>query len=85
MLMYESLLKADLKHYSAEGSTWQITKALAGVNSLQFDCCSPPYQDVVFTITLQRLSAFDAKVAIAPAIGTWTKLDCTRLDLVTYK
>ena len=61
--------KADLKHYSSEGSAWRITKASAGVNSLQFDCCSPPYQDVVFTVTLQRLSAFDAKIAIGPATG----------------
>jgi len=70
--------EADLKHYSAEGSAWQITKASAGVNSLQFDCCSPPYQDVVFTVTMQRLSAFDAKVAIAPATAVWL------LVLVTF-
>jgi len=63
--------KADLKHYSSEGSAWRITKASAGVNSLQFDCCSPPYQDVVFTVTLQRLSAFDAKIAIGPATAVW--------------
>jgi len=70
--------EVDLKHYSPEGSPWRITHASAGVNSLQFDCCSPPYQDVVFTVTLQRMSAFDAKVALAPATVVWL------LVLVTF-
>ena len=62
-----------MKHYIQGSSPWIITKALAEVSSLQFDCCSPPYQDVVFTVGLQRTSSFDAKMALVPATGIYTR------------
>lgn len=61
--------KADMKHYEQSGSSWLITETKAEVNSMQFDCCSPPYQDVVFTLQLHRKSPFDAKIVLAPATG----------------
>lgn len=59
-----------MKHYDRGGSTWLVSATRAEVNSLQFDCCSPPYQDVVFTLQLERNSPFDAKMALAPATGS---------------
>jgi len=63
--------QADMKHYEQSGSSWLITETKAEVNSMQFDCCSPPYQDVVFTLQLHRKSPFDAKIVLAPATVVW--------------
>ena len=71
-------MQADLKHYSAGGSQWLMTGTKAEVNSLQFDCCSPPYQDVAFTVRLQRRSSFDAKMALAPGTGQYLSPRHTR-------
>ena len=46
---------------------WEITKSLASRNIRYYSCCTEPYVDIEFNITIQRRSPMYKAVVITPA------------------
>ncbi|XP_065576916.1 neuronal acetylcholine receptor subunit alpha-3-like isoform X2 [Artemia franciscana] len=58
----------ELTYFEAGTSPWEIIGAKSELNNLKYAEDMIPRHDVVFTLELQRRSAFDVKMVLVPAI-----------------
>ncbi len=64
--LYDDLEEVDIYEYMS--SEWEIVSHPAVKNTKYFHCCVEPYQDLVFTLHMKRITVFYIYILILPCI-----------------
>jgi len=60
-------VKVDVSDYTASNE-WEIVSHPAQKNIKYYSCCTEPYPDLTFTVSLRRVAAFYNYVLVLPCV-----------------